>query len=290
MPSRLFGTVRRASASPVAAGLLALIILAQAPIGCDPLTALPDPAAQSDNTNPEVGRILTAEELQQLIDNGLDTGSSLVFLGVIPGPDGKTGPAGAPGLAGQPGPAGPAGPGGPPGPAGSPLVGEVRMWAGRFDAPPPGWLVCDGRLLLREDYPQLFEVIGTTWGSGEDEVTFRLPDGRNRTPMGADMVAQTGQSTTSVSGAHTTYGGSPTHALTVGELPPHDHDMQHTHELPSGQITAGTGMLYAGGELTPIAMSTGPSTRDRTGQAGEGEPHPILDPYFAVTFIVYAGQ
>lgn len=44
-----------------------------------------------------------------------------------------------------------------------------------------GWLICDGRSLLRADYPELFEIIGTSFGSVNSD-SFSLPDYRGRVP------------------------------------------------------------------------------------------------------------
>lgn len=43
---------------------------------------------------------------------------------------------------------------------------------------PNGWLLCDGTAVSRTDYADLFEVIGTTYGGGDGETTFNLPDCR----------------------------------------------------------------------------------------------------------------
>jgi microcystin-dependent protein len=41
------------------------------------------------------------------------------------------------------------------------------------------WLLCDGRALKKEDYKQLFKVIGTDFNiDGTDEDSFNLPDFR----------------------------------------------------------------------------------------------------------------
>jgi len=50
---------------------------------------------------------------------------------------------------------------------------------------PENYLLCDGSSLVREDYPELFAVIGTTWGDTGDPTTFKLPDFRGRYPIGA---------------------------------------------------------------------------------------------------------
>lgn len=41
---------------------------------------------------------------------------------------------------------------------------------------PRGWLICDGTAISRTDYWKLFEVIGTTFGSGDGINTFNLPN------------------------------------------------------------------------------------------------------------------
>lgn len=74
-----------------------------------------------------------------------------------------------------------------------------------------GWLVCDGRSLLRNSYPELFAVIGTTFGFA-DEDSFNLPDCRGRVMAGASNAHAKGQ-----------YAGADTHAISVPELPAHAH-------------------------------------------------------------------
>ncbi|MEM7179573.1 MAG: phage tail protein [Spirochaetota bacterium] len=50
---------------------------------------------------------------------------------------------------------------------------------------PTGFLLCDGTTVSRTTYADLFNVIGTTWGSGDGSTTFNLPDGREGTPVGS---------------------------------------------------------------------------------------------------------
>jgi hypothetical protein len=57
-----------------------------------------------------------------------------------------------------------------------PPVGSVVAF-GRAASPSSRWLVCDGREVERLKYPQLFAVIGTTFGPGNGSTTFNLPDG-----------------------------------------------------------------------------------------------------------------
>jgi hypothetical protein len=49
---------------------------------------------------------------------------------------------------------------------------------------PYGWLLCDGSSLARVDYPDLFDVLGTTWGAVDGD-HFNLPDMHEGTALGA---------------------------------------------------------------------------------------------------------
>ena len=60
-------------------------------------------------------------------------------------------------------------------------VGDVKLYAG--NEPPKGWFICDGQLLITTEYPDLFAVIGTTYG-GDGVTIFALPDMRGRTAVG----------------------------------------------------------------------------------------------------------
>jgi microcystin-dependent protein len=51
---------------------------------------------------------------------------------------------------------------------------------------PTGWLLCDGRAVLRATYAALYAAIGTTWGAGDNVSTFNLPDLRGEFLRGSD--------------------------------------------------------------------------------------------------------
>ena len=53
-------------------------------------------------------------------------------------------------------------------------VGAVMPYAG--STPPDGWLVCDGSEISRTNYARLFSVIGTTYGAGDGNSSFNLPN------------------------------------------------------------------------------------------------------------------
>ena len=57
---------------------------------------------------------------------------------------------------------------------------------------PSGFMACNGGTISRTTYAKLFAAIGTNWGAGDGSTTFRLPDWRNRTVMGANNANEVG--------------------------------------------------------------------------------------------------
>jgi microcystin-dependent protein len=63
------------------------------------------------------------------------------------------------------------------------LPGMVVPFAGSDSKVPAGWLFCNGQAVLRSGisgYPELFAVVGTTYGNGDGTLTFNVPDLRGR--------------------------------------------------------------------------------------------------------------
>ncbi len=54
------------------------------------------------------------------------------------------------------------------------------------NTPPTGWLECNGAVISRTTYANLFSIIGTVWGSGDGSTTFNLPDFRGEFLRGWD--------------------------------------------------------------------------------------------------------
>lgn len=55
-------------------------------------------------------------------------------------------------------------------------VGSLMPYAGT--TPPDGWLICDGSEISRTTYARLFSVIGTTYGAGDGNSSFNIPNGK----------------------------------------------------------------------------------------------------------------
>jgi microcystin-dependent protein len=61
-------------------------------------------------------------------------------------------------------------------------VGTIKPW-GKATAP-DGYLLCDGSAVSRTTYADLFGVIGTTYGTGDNSTTFNVPDLQGKFPQG----------------------------------------------------------------------------------------------------------
>lgn len=66
---------------------------------------------------------------------------------------------------------------------------EVGMYADfAGDTAPVSYLVCDGSAVSREEYSELFSVIGTKYGAGDGSTTFNLPNKIGRFAQGSTTV------------------------------------------------------------------------------------------------------
>ena len=63
-------------------------------------------------------------------------------------------------------------------------VGSIISFGGTIA--PTGWLLCDGAAVSRTTYSDLFAVIGTNFGYGDNSTTFNIPDLRGRFLRGQD--------------------------------------------------------------------------------------------------------
>jgi microcystin-dependent protein len=107
-------------------------------------------------------------------------------------------------------------------------IGIIQAFAGSA-APSANWLLCQGQAVSRSTYSSLFGLVGTTYGVGDGSTTFNIPNLSGRVPVGRDA----GQTEFDVLGET---GGTKTHTLVTGEIPAHQHDIQHGH-TGSGSVT-----------------------------------------------------
>ena len=147
---------------------------------------------------------------------------------------------------------------------------------------PDGFLLCDGAAVSRTTYAELFQVIGTTYGSGDGSTTFNVPDLRGRTAIGASSGHAIG-----------TTGGAEEHTLTVDEMPTHKHVLERQQWYASDQEqNTSTGAIYSwktttGGSTSKSYKSGGSSDVYNT---GGGQAHNNMQPFATINYIISTGQ
>lgn len=198
-------------------------------------------------------------------------------------------------------------------------AGIIMPFAGTVE--PQGCLFCDGAAVSRTTYATLFAVIGTTYGAGDGETTFNVPDLSGRVVIG-------------VSNSHAlgTTGGSETVTLTADQMPAHSHEVpQHGHEndiaaktpILSHSITQpmykynnanqsnsnlGTGSVITGKSTQTATRSTNVSVSAHaassctiggsvtpcapfdSGDIGGNGSHNNMQPYTAMNYIIFTGE
>jgi microcystin-dependent protein len=161
------------------------------------------------------------------------------------------------------------------------LIGEIVTFAGPSN-PSTNFLPCDGSSLLRSDYPDLFTVIGTTYGAA-DSSHFNVPDLRGRAPIGEGSGP--GLTPRALGDSF----GEETHQLTTAELANHTHiDAGHVHSEGNAAptvITIGAGAPAA--SAIPTVGITGSGTASIQ-PAGSDSPHNNMQPSLALNYFIVA--
>ena len=139
------------------------------------------------------------------------------------------------------------------------------------DTIPNGWLLCDGSSFSVTSYPELFDVIGTTYGYDDDRNP-KLPDLRGRVAVGKKDATSADDTEFSILG---NTGGEKTHTLTVDEMPSHKHGFQANNDFHAQSGT--DAWIFKGGRNDGFILETGGS-----------QPHNNLQPYLVTNFIIKA--
>ncbi len=107
-------------------------------------------------------------------------------------------------------------------------AGQTMAWSGSLDNVPDGFLVCAGQAISRTIYADLYASLGTIHGTGDGATTFNLPDLQDRFVIGrsgSKEVADTGGDfSKNISG--NVSGNTNNHALTIAQMPSHDHRLR----------------------------------------------------------------
>lgn len=160
----------------------------------------------------------------------------------------------------------------------APYTGQIAIFP--YTQTPRDWLPREGQLLLRNQYPSLFALIGTSFG-GNGSTNFALPDLRGRTMIGAGTGS--GLSATSIGESK----GSETITLSTGQLPAHSHDLNVSSSVGTTHIAQGNvpasnrdGILQYASSANTIASS------GTIGNSGSGQSINIMQPSLTLRFFI----
>ncbi len=147
---------------------------------------------------------------------------------------------------------------------------------------PTGFLLCDGSLVSRTTFDDLFAVIGTAYGVGDGMTTFGLPDLQQRFPLGL-AASGTGNVLGVTGGAidHTHTGTAHTHEVTVSKTwtTTGSPVAPATNGVLSVGNATGTGQFNS--QYQPTADLAVTSASGGTGATGTNNP-----PFQTVNYII----
>lgn len=157
-----------------------------------------------------------------------------------------------------------------------PYLSELRIFA--FAFAPRGWAQCNGQQLPIGPNTAMYSLLGNTFG-GDNKTYFNLPDFRGRTPMNwgsyLNLNYVWGQA-----------GGEAQHALTVDEMPNHNHNASASSNTPDNSSPVGnnwasnTGyQVYGSNPVVTMAPQT-------LFTAGLGVPHQNMSPFLALNVCI----
>lgn len=108
---------------------------------------------------------------------------------------------------------------------------------------PDGYEMCDGSEVLKTDYPDLYAVIGDSFGTASDNTKFVLPDLRESVPKGAGLTGN--------SSNHMDADG-----LAVGEfIDDRIQNFNLVYRVVTGSTAGGVMATDANGQLYPNPIS-----------------------------------
>lgn len=174
--------------------------------------------------------------------------------------------------------------------------GVVMAFAGA--TAPSGWLLCNGSVISRTTYANLFAAISTAHGSGDGSTTFALPNyagqflrgranGSANDPDRASRTAaasggNTGDAVGSIQSNATAKNGLATSASNISASAADAGD--HFHTYTTNSTSSGSGTIGASGQSSTLSENTssaGTHTHTITGTAaaqtitGDNETRPL---------------
>jgi microcystin-dependent protein len=168
-------------------------------------------------------------------------------------------------------------------------VGTMQPYSS-ITSVPSGWLSCSGARFKGGDYPELATLLLNTYGpiftsqTGQTAITpgseaynpnwwYTLPDLRGRVTLGS------GTGNDGVNSPQTfalgAIGGKYSHALTIAEMPSHNHSYSYISDV--------TGTLEFGETANDGSILT-----QNTSDVGGSQAHSIIQPYLVTNYIIKA--
>jgi microcystin-dependent protein len=140
---------------------------------------------------------------------------------------------------------------------------------------PDGYLLCNGQTFSASEYPELYNVIGNSWGGTQP--FFKVPDLRRKTTIGSGGV------TSNVIGNYVgAVGGQETNLLEKKNIPSHNHTF-------NGITDGGTSsLLPTGGNLKYNTSVTDDGSIGGLNEGEVGQPLNIIQPSAVVTKCIKA--
>jgi microcystin-dependent protein len=166
-------------------------------------------------------------------------------------------------------------------------VGSIVVYAG--SKAPQGWLMCDGALYDIAVCPELFKVVGLTYGSNAAKNAFRVPDLTGRVPVG---LGSTDASAAYCNGLGQT-GGQAQVSLSISEMPEHKHNVSASSHSHAVSVSPHNHTINVSSHThTATASPHGHGVTD-TGHThavtDPGHAHSINDPGHSHTFELHDG-
>lgn len=159
--------------------------------------------------------------------------------------------------------------------------GMVEMFVGYLDKIPNNYRLCDGQFLDKERFPELYNVIGSIYGSSSP-TNFALPDMRQKFLVGFDNgykdYNQIGKT-----------GGEQDVILTENEIPTHYHKYSDDTNALGKFQSVEPGFPQSVGEVNETkssGSSTGTGTVYKTTVTGGGKAHENRPPFFTLAYII----
>lgn len=159
-------------------------------------------------------------------------------------------------------------------------VGTLQPFAGLV--PPKGYLICQGQLVSKTKYPQLYAICGSQFGE-ETTSDFYLPDLRGKTIAGYDSDNELVNTIGKLLGAESHVHATGNHTLTVEEMPTHHHTFRSESGSTTGSGTLGdhsnmeyilaSGDAYPGHPGVSAGGTWGSSGTFWINDAGGSQPH-----------------